>query len=193
MKPDNIFVKRKHRHLVFVLGDFGHSKSCTAWSAQHGMWKPRGYTDTHAPPEWAFLEPMESISSTQLNEEQENAYHMRGRHPTAIDIYQMGLVMWQAFSRTSPWQDRVVNPGGGRDMLRELFRRDFLARPEFPTLDKGDNRQVVYEKLKVIVRRCWHHRIESRPSAEKLHNELRNVFENRIEVVLSNLVNRDTV
>ena len=152
------------------------------------MWKPRGYTDTHAPPEWAFLGPMESPSSALFSVDQDSAYQLRGRHPTAIDIYQMGLVMWQVFSKEPPWKDRVVKSAGGRDMLRELFRKDFLARPEFPALEKGDNRQAVYEKLQGIIRRCWHHRIENRPSAQELHNDLRNVLENRIaDVVLSNL------
>ena len=180
----------QHRRgkLFFLLADFGYSLVYTAGPQAFSNFSPRGYTPSHAPPEWAFLEPMESV--TQLNPEQDIAYQMRGRHPTAIDIYQMGLVMWQAFSRTSPWQDRVVNHTGGRDMLRELFRNDFLARPEFPFLDKGDNRQAVYEKLKGIVRRCWHHRVENRPSAETLHKLLTQAFyeKNSTKIAYSEVV-----
>ena len=108
-----------------------------------------------------------------MTREQVEAYHTRNRYPTALDVYQFGLVMWEAFSGVAPW--RQLN-NRGRDMLKELFTRDFLARPEFPDLVEGDDRRSVYPQIKALTEQCWHFNPELRPDARTLHNDLRTLF-----------------
>ena len=80
-----------------------------------------------------------------------------GRQSKAADVYAYGILLWELFTASRPWQD--IN----RAHLGHAISVE-RRRPAFPDFTPPD--------LKQLAERCWSHAPDQRPTFEQVHQEL---------------------
>ena len=175
IKADNIFVKaRRWKQTAFILGDFGMAQEYLA------VWKSKGFTPKFYPPEYIYDADSESerMSLDNLTPQQQNICR-QFRTPKKIDVYQYGLIIWQALhGGKRPYTDEILQNSLGtvggsiKDLsgLKVLFARNFTCRPKFAELTESDPLHDIYKPLQDIAGKCWHVDPMKRPNPEQLQN-----------------------
>ena len=83
--------------------------------------------------------------------------YLRGesQYKTAADVYSIGIVIYEVYSRKSPYQDENF-----REVLRKVCNRRVNKRPEIP--------DTCPQKLVDLMKKCWSPDPTYRPSAREL-------------------------
>ena len=80
-----------------------------------------------------------------------------GRVSKSADVYAYGILLWEIFTASRPWQDiNWAHLGHAISVERR--------RPLFPAFTPPD--------LKLLAERCWSHAPDQRPTFDEVHQEL---------------------
>ncbi|MDP1602858.1 MAG: protein kinase, partial [Legionella sp.] len=155
LKTPNIFMMRSLIHFplqdhselaepLAKVGDFGLSVRLTCGSELQVRDREENDPLMNINPTWAAPELLSG-----------------GRYTTAIDVYAMGIMMWELLVRAHPFEE--VN--------MSILRGYVIAgnRPAFPDTLRNDPDLTSYIQL---AERCWHQDPEQRPSMRQVYEEV---------------------
>lgn len=89
------------------------------------------------------------------------AEYLRGdvEYDTPCDIYSIGIILYEIYSRKSPYHGEDF-----REVLRKVCNRRINKRPEIPA--------CMPTKMMELMKRCWSHDVQYRPTAKDLDTTL---------------------
>eukprot|EP00977_Amphora_coffeiformis_P009546 scaffold2204_cov166-Amphora_coffeaeformis.AAC.6 len=99
--------------------------------------------------------------------------YLRGdeEYNAACDIYSIGIILFEIYSRKSPYEGEDF-----RDVLRKVCNRRINKRPGVPT--------NMPQKMADLMKRCWSHDVTYRPQAKDLDVGLMDLSPQEAEPVL---------
>jgi len=173
IKPANIFVTGGN---MFLLGDFGMAVDLNDPKHQKQL-ELKGGTYPYYPPEY-------------IKRGREYVLHDAAREPMKIDIYQLGLLLWECqirgggpgFKRRPPYNTEVeqykVEKKVTLETMARLFSHNPTCRPQF---QDGSNQSIVK-----LIQSCWDTSVPHRPDVTSLHHTLQSTL--REEMIRCNLL-----
>jgi serine/threonine protein kinase len=80
------------------------------------------------------------------------------------DIYAMGIIIWEVFAGTTPYQDKNIE-------MYELFQ--FIVQDKGrPDLSRVRDAPGMSDEMFNLMQDCWHHDPDMRPSADEVVKRL---------------------